>query len=507
MSSAFGRLDQEQNVVVLKRRAVRGAAVTFAAQGTRFILQFGSQIVLARLLLPRDFGLVAMIGPIISFVQIFNELGLTQATVQREEISHDELSALFWVNSAVSAVVTACLCAAAPAVALFYGDPRLTMITVCLASLLLLNGLSSQQIALMNRGMRFVPLAVIDIACLAVAVVVGVAAAWAGAGYWSLVLMQAANSLTIAVLAWAASSWRPSWPRRVKGIGSLLRFGGHLTGYNLVSYVAGNLDGIVIGRVSGAVPLGLFDRSIKLVVVPTWQISLPVARVAVTLLSRLRGAEERYARAYLQMLQSMMLVMVPGFAWVAVMAPTLTPSLLGEAWVGASPIVRWLSVAALLSPLSLSTYWLFVTQDRVKQQLRYSCARTGFTVLALFAGLPWGVVGVAVSYAIFGVLIHGSMVWGATRSGPVRLPGLLRACLPIAVCTGLAAIALVLARRSAPFQAMPTAAGLVVSLGVAYGGSLLLMTSLPGGRAILRGLWALRSTFGKARMEDIAPPC
>ena len=185
-AAGIGRLDADNDPGVLKRRSVRGAAITFTAQGARFVLQFGSQIVLARMLLPRDFGLVAMIGPIISFVQIFNELGLTQATVQRAEITHDEISALFWVNTAISLALTLVLCAASPLVALFYGDARLTPITLCLACLLLLGGLAAQQIALMNRAMRFVPLAAIDIACLAVAVAVGIGRRpWARAtGRW-----------------------------------------------------------------------------------------------------------------------------------------------------------------------------------------------------------------------------------------------------------------------------------------------------------------------------------
>ena len=158
---------------MLKQRSVRGAAATFIGQGTRFFLQLLSQVLLARLLLPAEFGLVAMIGPVLSFVGIFNELGLSQATVQRPSITHQELSNLFWINVAVSSALALLMCGAAPLIALFYNEPRLTAITMWLATMLVVGGLSAQQLALMNRHMRFGQLATIDVACTFMAVAVG----------------------------------------------------------------------------------------------------------------------------------------------------------------------------------------------------------------------------------------------------------------------------------------------------------------------------------------------
>ena len=108
---------------------MRGTAATFAAQGVRFVLQFGSQILLANLLSPADFGLVAMVAPILYFVQIFNELGLMQPTVQREEITRDQLEALFWINLLISTLLAGLMMLCSPLVAWFYGEPRLVPIT------------------------------------------------------------------------------------------------------------------------------------------------------------------------------------------------------------------------------------------------------------------------------------------------------------------------------------------------------------------------------------------
>ena len=313
--------------------------------------------------------------------------------------------------------------------------------------------------------------------------------------------MQAANSLTIVVLAWAASPWRPSRPRWNRDIGGLLRFGGHLTGFNIVGYIGGNLDSIVIGRVSGAGPLGLFDRSVKLVVTPMWQASLPVARVAVALLARLRGNADQYARAYLRMLQVLLLATAPGFVWVATLSDALTPALFGPAWVGAIPLVSWMALAAAFSPFSISTYWLFVSQDRVAEQLRYGTIRTGFTLLALAVGLPWGVEGVAISYAAFALLVHGSVVWGATRSGPVTLPAIMRASYPIVAGALLSGAVLTLAHARAAPSDLPLPLRLALELGLSYAASGAALLCLPGGRTMLREAWALRTAFRR-----IGPP-
>lgn len=479
----------------LKRRSVRGAAMAFVSQGLRFILQIGSQIFLARLLLPSEFGLVAMIAPLLGFVQIFNDLGLTQATVQRAEISHEELSTLFWVNLGISVALALVMCLVAPLVALFYGEPRLTLVTICMAGLLVFSGLSAQQMAIMIRSMRFLQLSIIDFTCLAVAVAVGIGAAWQGLGYWSLVLMQAANSAAITVLAWAMSDWRPLSPRKMQSVTSLLRFGGHVTGFNLLGFAGANLDSVLIGAVGGTHTLGLYDRAQRLVSTPVWHIGAPIARVAVALLSRLLGSVEHYRRAYVQMLQVVLLALVPGFVCAAMVSHRLVPALFGPAWIEAVPIVIWLAVATTFAPLGMSTYWLFVSQGRVRQQLVLGTLRTALTLLALLIGLPWGVVGVAQSYALFALLIQGSLVWGATRQGPVRLWDVLKGAYPVVVGAVSAFAALYLSERYVPVDMMRVGVRLMVDVMVSYAACGLALLCFPDGLRLVRSLWDLRSTF------------
>lgn len=469
----------------LKRASVRGVALTFGAQGVRVVLQFTAQIVLAHYLLPAQFGLIAMVGPVLSLVQVFNDLGLTQATIQRASISQAELSALFWINLGISVALAALLAGAAPLVAWFYQQPGLVWLTIACGSMLVFSGASAQHIAWLNRGLRFGALATIDVACALAAFIVGLLAAMAGWGVWSLIAMQAANGLTILGLAWLLSGWRPAWPRRTAGVGDLLRFGGHLTGSNLLGFFQVNLPTILIGRLNGAVALGLYDRAYKLVIVPWWQISLPVDRVAVSLLSRLLGADALYRRAFLLMLQGLLLLAGPGLLWAGTQSSVLVPLMLGPGWRAAAPIVGTLSLATVLVPFAAASYWAFVSQGRARMQLHYGLVSGGALIASVLAGLHWGPLGVARAYAAFSPLIVGLPLWGATRQGPVRLRDVGDAVLPVAA--GLLA-------TCGALLALPArdTVHLLADLVLAYGACIGCMACLPGGRTILAGLWMLR---------------
>ena len=189
-----GRIDPNERHFVtahlltdLRRRTVSSGFVTAVAQGVQFALTLVSTVILARLLTPRDFGLVAMSWTIIGFSQVFKEAGLSTATVQREGITHAQVSNLFWINVVLSGLISLLVAAAAPAVAWFYREPLLVEVTLALSITILLAGLAVQHMALLNRQMRFKAIALIQVGSVLAGVLVGVGMAWLNYGYWSLV--------------------------------------------------------------------------------------------------------------------------------------------------------------------------------------------------------------------------------------------------------------------------------------------------------------------------------
>src|SRR6266404_3799964 len=196
----------------LRQRTISSGLVTAAAQGAQFFLNLEYIMVLARLLVPQDFGLFAMVATVMGFLRIFQDAGLSMATVQRQEITHAQVSNLFWVNVALGGVITLLVAASAPAVAWFYREPRLVAITLVLSITFVLTSSAVQHIALLNRQMRFGVIAIIDVVSMLAGYLTGIALALSGYGYWALVFAYVVQVTTKLLMTWSISRSRPRLP-------------------------------------------------------------------------------------------------------------------------------------------------------------------------------------------------------------------------------------------------------------------------------------------------------
>ena len=474
-----------------RRRSVHGAAVTLVAQIIRFGLQFGSLIALSRLLQPKDFGLIALVAPVIGFVRVFNDLGFGQAIVQRPTITARQVSALFWINCLISAGITAIMMALAPLLGWLYHDAQVVNVTLALSSLIVVATLPIVPAAILNRQMRFLPLAVADVTSLAVGAVAGIGFAAAGFGYWSLVLMQAANGLTNLGLNFYFAAWRPSPPAREPGLAHLLTFGANVTGSNLATYFAMSADNIIVGLVNGQTALGFYDRSYNLVVQPLTQIMAPISRVALPLLSRLAATPERFERAYLQMLQLALLACSPELIFNVVDPAKLVNFLLGPKWSAIPPIFAWICFGGLASTLNASASWILISQNRTREQVLLFSINALISVVSFAVGAFWGVIGVAmVSALTFSFIQTPLLIWAATRSGAVTLRAVVRAITPLVIAGVVTALVLL---RLGIDGAGPIP--LVLSIVQSYAVFGAVTLTFPGGRRLLRSLLTLRETL------------
>ncbi|HXB58876.1 MAG TPA: oligosaccharide flippase family protein [Candidatus Acidoferrales bacterium] len=405
----------------LESRTVSGGFITAASQGIQFVLTLGSTMVLARLLTPRDFGLLAMVWTIMGFLRIFKDAGLSTATVQRDDINHTQVSNLFWVNVAVSGFISLLVAASAPLVAWFYREPRLVPITLALSSIFLLAGLVVQHTALLSRQMRFKTIAVIQVVSLLAGVLTGVCLAWLDYGYWSLVWMNLTTNLVALLMTWFASSWRPQFFKRRSGTRSLLHFGANLTVSTFLYSLARGLDGLLIGRFWGAVPLGLYSRASAMLTRPMEQFIAPIEAVVIPAFSRLQSQPERYRQNFVRLYE---IIALAGFFFTAMffaLAHPLTLVVLGRKWEAASIIFAALSFAALQAPLGSSASWLITSQGRGKDSLKAGLIISIVVALSFIAGLPYGPAGVAIAYSASCLLIQTPIYyWIVGRSGPVR---------------------------------------------------------------------------------------
>lgn len=397
--------DTEYLKADLKGRSVRGGAVTMTAQGASFFLQMGSTVVLARLLTPQDFGLIAMVTAVTGFVAMFKDMGLSMATVQKAEINHAQISTLFWINVVLSLCVMVVIAALAPAIAWFYGEPRLTWITLVLAAAFIFGGFTIQHQALLRRQMRFGTLALIHIASLTVGIITAIVSAWYGAGYWSLVLMQITSAIVGVIGVWLASPWRPGLPVRRSGVREMLAFGGNLTGFNIINYFARNLDNVLIGWRWGSGSLGLYSKAYSLLMLPIRQINAPLSAVAVPALSRLQEEPSKFRSYYRKGLTLSVMFGMPIVVFLFVVADKAVLIVLGDQWIGAVPIFRVLALAAFVGTThAVGSGAVFVALGNVRRQFLASLVRSIFLAVSFFIGLRWGAIGVAAAYSIYSVL-------------------------------------------------------------------------------------------------------
>ena len=405
-------------------------------------LSFLSAIVFARLLMPSDFGLVAMVAPLVAFAALVQDLGLSQATVQRETVTQPLLSALFWLNISGGAGLALLLILLAPALAAFYDQPEIVGLATAFASVIFLTSAQNQHLAIMTRRMDFLRISAIESAAASLGFLSGLIVAYVYATYWALLAASLVTALSSTVMFWIISGWRPGRSSFGGAFREIAGFSSGLTGHALFTYLARNLDDVLIGRFHGADALGLYDRAYKLLLFPLNQINTPLGRVVIPLLSRLRGERERYLGAYIEASTYLMMLTQPVIVILIVFAEDVFAVLLGERWVSAAPIFQVLGICGLQQIFTNTYFWLFVSQGRAKELFQLSVFRAVIACAAFVAGLPWGALGVATAYAASDILVRMPLQsWVLTRRGPLTPGALTRSLAPHLAATLCAAIA------------------------------------------------------------------
>ncbi|WP_285259038.1 lipopolysaccharide biosynthesis protein [Halopseudomonas bauzanensis] len=383
----------------LGRIAARGAVFTMGGQGVKIMLQFCGIVILARLLSPNDYGLMAMIVVLTGIGEVLRDFGLSSAAIQARSLTAEQRNNLFWINSAIGVALALALFVIAPALAAFYDEPRLTLIARVLAITFLLNGIATQYRAQLNRGLHFGALAVVDILGMASGLAVGLLMALEGYNYWALVGQQLALSAATLVTLLLAARWLPGLPRRSAPMGDLLRYGSNLMGTQLIGYATRNLDSLIIGYRFGAESLGLYSKSYQLSMLPLNQINAPATTIALPVLSRLQQQPERYDQFLLHGQTLMLHLIVSVLAFAAALAEPLILLVLGPQWQAAVPVFRILTVAGIFQAASYASYWVFLSKGLTPLHLRFTLVSRPVLIGCILLGALWGVPGVAITVA------------------------------------------------------------------------------------------------------------
>jgi len=473
----------------LGAQVFRGSWISLVAQATQLAFRLVSTVVLARLLTPDAYGLVAMVTVVTGFIGLFKSLGLATATVQAPRVSHAELNGLFWLNVAFGAIAFVVAVAVAPVLAIVYSEPRVTPLVAGLAVTFLLGGLGVQHQAILRRAMRFGTVAWIEISSMAVGTVGAIVFASQGAGPWSLVGGFVVTEITNLVLVWHVVEWRPTRPRFDAKVGEMVALGRDLTQFNVLNYWARNLDNFLIGRFWGASQLGLYNRAYQLLLLPLQQVTTPLSSVAIAALSRLNGEDLRYRQAYVRLLEKVVIACLPMTAFLFINAAPVVDVLLGPTWHEVAPVFMPLAVAGMVQPVTATFIWMLVSQGRRSDLRLWGIVGSLLSCAAIVAGMSRGVIAVATFYAACELFVRAPLLaWFVCRRGPVRVKDVLIAIWPgvamsVAICVACAALF-----ATVPVQGVR---GLALSGMVALlvGGGVLL--ALPSGRRVCADLISL----------------
>lgn len=384
----------------LGRASLHSGVIFIAARGANIFVQLASTVLLARLLSPHDFGLVAMVIALVGFAPMLIDLGTSEASTQKAHITQADISALFWLNIAIALVLTVLLAGGSSAVAVFFGEPSLTGIALVLSGTFILTALSTQHYALMRRAMQFRHIAMIDISANLIGSIVSVGMALTGWGYWSLVAKPIVTSALTVVFVWMSCHWVPGRPRLSSGVRELVGFGLSVTGFTMTDYLAKSADRLAIGYFLGAGPLGYFQNAYTIYSNVLSILTEPVHNIAASSLSKLRNDIDELKRSWTTALSLLSFFAAPAFAVLAVTGQDLVVLLLGQKWAPAGPLLCIFAVRGIAHSIERTMGWIHVAAARADRWMWWGAFSAVFQLLALAAGLPFGVTGVAVSYTI-----------------------------------------------------------------------------------------------------------
>ncbi len=382
----------------MRQLAVRGAAFTLLSGGAGMGVQLVATVVLARLLTPADFGVVAMVTTFSLLLTNFGLNGFTEAIQQREEINHSLVSNLFWINAGAGLALAALFAAAGSLMARFYADAKVAQVAAAMSSTIFINSLSVEHLALLKRAMRFSAVSANDISARAISVAVSIALGWAGWGYWALVAGAIALPLSITLGAWWQCRWIPGLPRNVAGTGAMVRFAVHVYGRFSFNYFTRNLDNLLVGWRFGPVALGFYKKAYDLFLLSAAQISAPLTSVAVSALSRFDGRSAQYRRHLLSTLSVLAFVGMGLGAGLTLVGKDVIRLVLGPGWDTAGRIFMYFGPGIGVMLLYYTHGWIHLSIGEASRWFRWVVVEFAVTAALFLIGLHWGPVGVAVAW-------------------------------------------------------------------------------------------------------------
>ncbi|MDP8260307.1 MAG: MOP flippase family protein [Candidatus Gygaella obscura] len=415
----------------LKQKTISGLFWSFLSQWGKQISQFIIVAILARLLSPDIFGVIAMAMIFTEFAMIFVDMGIGSALIQKQDAQEQHYSSAFWLNIVVGLILMLLMMISSPFIAKFFRQPELQPILVALSFNFLFSSFTVVQQSFLMKEMEFFKLAIRDIGAVILSGGLGIFMAYNGFGVWSLVIQVLSFTVFNGIFLWGFSPWRPKVVFSFTHIKEIAFFGGNLTGFNITNYFSRNIDKFLIGRFLGAEALGLYSLAYRLMLYPLQSISWVVGRVMFPAFSTIQNDLEKFRNSYLKLVKAISLITFPLMFCLFALTPEFILTVLGEKWIAIIIPVRILCVCGLVQSIVTTVGVVYMAKGRPDIQFKLQLLGVTIVTLSVLIGLRWGINGVALFYTVQTILwthFHFSIITKLIKTNIWDFYSNLRGC-------------------------------------------------------------------------------
>lgn len=393
--------------MTIRHRAFSAVRWTALVAASKVFLQLAQVAVLARLLAPEDFGLMAMVAVVLGFGTLFSDMGINSAYVQRTGVTPAQRSSLFWLNILLGGALTSVVLTLSPVIAGFFGDARLAPLLMAASTTFCITALGQQLKITAEKALDFRPVACIEVAAALSGFVAALIAAYSGLGVYALVIGVIANATMITLLAWLilAKGWRPMWRFRYADIPSFLGFGGALVASNLVNEVSRSVDLLIGGRMLAASTFGLYSLPRQLVFHVQGAVNPIITRVGFPLVAQLKADKDKVQSIYLKTLNMTAATNAPLYLGVAFFAPQVITIMLGDKWLAEVDLLRILAIWGFVRSTGSPVGSLLLGMGRADLSLKWNLVCLCLLLPILWFGVQFGSEGLAWSLLGFALVM------------------------------------------------------------------------------------------------------
>lgn len=394
-------------------------------------LAFVSNIVLARLLTPSDFGCIGMLAIFIAVASLFVEGGLGSALIQKSKPSDKDYSTIFFWNIGVSTGAYLVLYCVAPMVSRFYSMPQLINVLRVEGLMLVLSSFGMVQTTIIRKRLQFQLLAKINLTATVISVITAVVMAFNGFGIWSIVAQQLMLVSCISVFSWIVQDWRPKFCFSIKALKEMLGYGVFLLLSNIINTICNNVQGLLIGRFYTAVDMGYYSQAKKLEEVPSTTISGMSDQVTFPLLAEMKDDKNKLIEFLRKIICSISFVTTPIMLFLCLCARPVITIVFSDVWIPAVPYFQILCFAGIASCLQTINYYAVAALGDSSILFKWTIIKRLLALACVLCGIPGGIVGIVIGSALGAYVVYFCNAWVVSKRLGYRIRSQVMDLMPI----------------------------------------------------------------------------